>query len=94
MRKFGLVVGVVASLLVVGCSDDKSSSVPSRDDLVKELVKSGGIDQAVAECVVDALYSNLSEDDLAKVASGKEPSADAQSAFSTAVVNCLTPTTS
>jgi hypothetical protein len=94
MRKFGLVAGVVAGFLMVGCSDDSSSNVPSRDALVAEIVKSGGVDEATATCVVDALYSTLSKDDIAKIGAGKEPSDNGKTAFTTAVVDCLTPTTS
>ena len=41
-------VGVLAGLFVVGCSDDESG-VPTRDQLVAEIVKSAVLAQATAE---------------------------------------------
>ena len=90
MRRIGLMVGVLAGLFVVGCSDDESG-VPTRDQLVAEIVKSGGLDQATAECAADALFDNVDDADIAKIADGQEPSEAAQEAFTSALVECLMP---
>lgn len=90
MRKIGVLMCGLAGLLAVGCSDDESG-VPSRDQLVAEVVKQG-LDQATAECAVDALYDNLDDADIAKLARGEEPSEAAQEAFTDAMMECIVPT--
>ncbi len=92
MRKIGVVAGVLAGLLVVGCSDDETQ-LPSRDQLAAEIVKQGGLDQATAECAADALYDSLDKDDIAKVVAGQEPSEAGQEAFTEALIDCMMPST-
>ena len=89
MRKIGFVAGSLVFLLM-GCgSDSGSAKVPSRDELVAQIVESGGVSQAVAECSADALFSTLSKDDLAKAVGGGEPSTAGKDAFTTAILDCL-----
>ena len=78
------------AVLLMGCgSDSGSAKAPNRDQLVAEIVESGGVSQAVAECSADALFSTLSKDDLAKAVGGGEPSTEGKDAFTTAILDCL-----
>ncbi len=71
MRKSGFIVGSLAGFLLIGCGgDDSSAKAPSRDELVAEIVESAGVSQEEAECSADALFTSLSEADLAKVLGG------------------------
>ena len=89
VRKIGFVAGGLAVLLM-GCgSDGGSAKVPNRDQLVAQIVESGGVSQAVAECSADALFSTLSKDDLAKAVGGGEPSNAGKDAFTSAILDCL-----
>ena len=91
MRRVGVIMCGLAGLLAVGCSDDETK-VPTRDELAAQIVEQGGVDQATAECTADALFDTLSEDDIAKLSKGEEPSAAAQEDFTNAVLDCLMPT--
>ena len=90
MRKSGFIVGSLAGVLLIGCGgDDSSAKAPSRDELVAEIVESAGVSQEEAECSADALFTSLSEADLAKVLGGGEPSEEGQAAFTDAILDCL-----
>ena len=81
----------LAGLLAVGCGDDEAK-VPTREQLAAQIVEQGGVDQATADCAADAMFDTLSEDDIAKLSKGEEPSAAAQEDFTNAVLDCLMPT--
>jgi hypothetical protein len=94
MKLFRIVAAGIAAVVVVGCGSSSSSAkVPTRDELVAQIVESGGVDQAVAECAADALFTGLSKDDLSKVVAGGEPSAAGKDKFTNSVLDCLTPPT-
>ncbi|MDO8392519.1 MAG: hypothetical protein Q7V57_18760 [Actinomycetota bacterium] len=57
--------------------------------MVAQIVDAGGVDQAVAECAADALFSTMSDADLQLINSGKEPSAEGKTAFTNAVLDCM-----
>ncbi len=93
MMKMKIVSVLALSAGLIACGGDSSSNVPTRDELVAQIVESGGVDQVVAECAADALFSNLTEADLTAVVAGGDPSAEAQTAFTNAVLDCLSGTT-
>lgn len=93
MRHTKLVmIGAAVTLLFGACGGSDSASVPSRDELVAEIVEKSGVDKDVAACAADALFDNLSKDDLELVVAGEEPSAKAKDAFTDAVLDCLSDT--
>ncbi|CAB4363566.1 MAG: hypothetical protein F2681_06360 [Actinobacteria bacterium] len=79
-------------LALTACGSSSSSKAPTRDELVKQIVESGGVSEEVAGCAADALFTSLSAGDLKLVMAGKEPSAGGKTAFTNAVLDCLTPT--
>ena len=89
MMKMKILSVLALSAGLVACGGDSSPSVPTRDELVAQIVDAGGVDQVVAECAADALFSNLTEADLTAVVAGGDPSAEAQTAFTNAVLDCL-----
>jgi hypothetical protein len=87
-----VMIGSAVALLLGACGGGDSGSVPSRDELVAEIVEKGGVDKDVAECAADALFDNLSKDDLKLVVAGEEPSAKAKDSFTDAILDCLSDT--
>lgn len=88
-----LTIGTTLALLsACGASAASKATVPSRDQLAAQIVEAGGVSEATASCAADALYENLSEEDLALVVTGEEPSADAKTRFTDAVLDCLSGT--
>jgi hypothetical protein len=92
MMKMKILSVLALSAGLVACGGDSSPSVPTRDELVAQIVDAGGVDQVVAECAADALFSNLTEADLNAVVAGGDPSEEAQTAFTNAVLDCLSET--
>ena len=94
MVRRNIAVLFTIGLALTACGgSDSSSKAPTRDELVKQIVESGGVSEEVAGCAADALFTSLSAGDLSLVMAGKEPSADGKTAFTNAVLDCLTPPT-
>jgi hypothetical protein len=81
-------VVAVAGLSACG-GDDGGSGGVDRDELIALINEDGDMTDEMAECLADATIESLSDDDMAKIMAGGDPSAEGEAAFMEAMQPCL-----
>lgn len=97
MKKY-VTAGLVTVALALGASacggdDDKSGGGGSgsgdvREQLAALINEDGELDEAMVNCMVDAALESFSEDDIASVLDGGEPSPEGEDKFFDAALDC------
>lgn len=86
---FLAVLAVLLPFVATGCGDDSTGDL-SRDDIVKQLEKSG-VPEAQAPCVADALKkADFTKDELNNISKKQDFSSGKGKAYIDAVTKCVT----
>ena len=96
MKKY-VTAGLVTVALALGASacggdDDKSGGGGSggdvREKLAERINEDGSMDEAMVNCMVDAAMESFSEEDMASVLDGGDPSTEGEDKFFEAALDC------